>query len=169
MNAIDYALKMELDGKAFYEDESARTGDFRVKQIFNMLARDEQRHYDIINEFKKSVYNYKSTDTFKTTKNIFSDMLNKKQTFKVEIDVFDVYKQAIDMEKKSVELYTNEAIKAKTSDEKTILLKLAEEEKKHQVILENLMEFIRKGDEWVESAEFTHLDEFDKFSQKDKY
>lgn len=169
MNAIDYALKMEIDGKTFYEKQSKASTDPRIKQIFDMLAKDEQRHYDIINGFKKSFYNYNGTDTFKTTKNIFSDMLNKKQTFSAEINVFDIYKQAIEMEKKSVELYSNEAIKSKNKDEKAVLLKLSEEEKKHQVILENLMEFIRKGDEWVESPEFSHLDEFDKFSNRDKY
>ncbi|WP_161847808.1 ferritin family protein [Athalassotoga saccharophila] len=169
MNAIDYALKMELDGKAFYEKQSKESKDLRIKQIFDMLARDEQRHYDIINDFKKSSYNYKGTDTFKTTKNLFSEMMNKKENFKTDVNVFDIYKQAIEMEKKSVDLYLNEAKKSTNKDEKEILLKLSEEEKKHQTILENLMEFIRKGEEWVESPEFSHLDEFDKFSQRDKY
>ncbi len=169
MNAIDYALKMEVDGKTFYEKLSKETNDPRVKQIFDMLAKDEQRHYDIINGFKKTFYNYKGTDTFKTTKNIFSEALKKKQTFGVNVNIFELYQQAIEMEKKSVELYQDEAVKSKNKDEKTVLLKLAEEEKKHQTILENLMEFIRKGEEWVESPEFSHLDEFDKFSGKDKY
>ncbi|MGC9213621.1 ferritin family protein [Athalassotoga sp.] len=169
MNAIDYALKMEIDGKTFYEKQSKESVDPRVKQIFDMLAKDEQRHYDIINGFKKTFYNYKGTDTFKTTKNMFSNMLNKKQTFNVDVNVFEAYQQAIEMEKKSVELYSSEAVKSKNKDEKDMLLKLAEEEKKHQTILENLMDFIRKGDEWVESPEFSHLDEFDKFSKKDKY
>ncbi len=169
MNAIDYALKMELDGKAFYEKQSKESKDLRIKQIFDMLAKDEQRHYDIINGFKKSSYNYKGTDTFKTTKNLFSELINKGENFKADVNVFDIYKQAIEMEKKSVDLYLNEAKKSTNKDEKEILLKLSEEEKKHQVILENLMEFIRKGDEWVESPEFSHLDEFDKFSQRDKY
>jgi|UniRef100_A0A7V3VSK4 rubrerythrin len=169
MNAIDYALKMELDGKALYEQQAKNSTDPRLKQLFSMLARDEQRHYEIIEGFKKSSYDYKGTDTFKTTKNMFSEMLDKKQTFKVETNVFDAYRQAIEMEKKSVELYLSESTKSKNAQEKSVLLKLAEEEKKHQTILENLTEFVRKGEEWVESAEFTHLDEFDKFTQRDKY
>lgn len=108
MNAIDYALKMELDGKALYEQQAKNSTDPRLKQLFSMLARDEQRHYEIIEGFKKSSYDYKGTDTFKTTKNMFSEMLDKKQTFKVETNVFDAYRQAIEMEKKSVELYLSE-------------------------------------------------------------
>ncbi len=169
MNAIDYALKMELDGKAFYEKQAEDSKDLRIKQLFTMLAKDEQRHYEIIEGFKNTSYNYKGTETFKTTKNMFSEMLDKKQTFKVETNVFDAYRQAIEMEKKSVNLYSKEAANSKNAYEKSILLKLAEEEKKHQTILENLTEFIRKGDEWVESAEFTHLNEFDEFTQRDKY
>lgn len=169
MNAIDYALKMELDGKAFYEKQAKMIDDPRIRQIFGMLASDEQRHYEIISDFKKSSYNYKDTDTFKTTKNLFSEMLRKNENFKVNVNALDVYEQAIEMEKKSVELYLDESKKSNKKGEKEILLKLAEEEQKHQVILENLMEFIRKGDEWVESPEFSHLDEFDKFSKKDKY
>ncbi len=169
MNSIDYALKLELDGKAYYEKQANLSDDERAKEIFKMLADDEQRHYEIINGFKSKSYRYESTDTFKTTKNIFSEMLDKNEKFNVEISALEVYGKAVEMEKESVKLYSDYAKKTNVAEEKEILEKLAKEEKKHQIVLENLMEFIRKGDEWVESAEFSHLDEYDEFTQRDRY
>lgn len=169
MNSIDYALKLELDGKAYYEKQAELSDDPRVKKIFEMLAGDEERHHKIISGFKSEKYGYKTTDTFKTTKNIFSDMIAKNEKFNVGISTLEVYRKAIEMEEESVRLYSDYAEKAEIPEEKKVLGKLAEEEKKHRVVLENLMEFIRKGDEWVESAEFSSLDEYDEFTQRDGY
>jgi rubrerythrin len=43
---------------------------------------------------------------------------------------------------------------------KKILTKLAEEEKKHLFLLENLVEFISRPETWIENAEFNHLDDY---------
>ncbi len=53
--------------------------------------------------------------------------------------------------------------------EKEVLIRLAAEENKHQIILENLMDFIRKGKDWAESPEFSHLEEWDEITDLDKY
>lgn len=44
--------------------------------------------------------------------------------------------------------------------QKNLLLKLAEEEKKHMFLLENLVEFIPRPETWIENAEFNHLVEY---------
>jgi rubrerythrin len=73
------------------------------------------------------------------------------------------------MEKESIKLYLDQARLTNELSEKEILLKLAAEENKHQIILENLMDFIRKGLDWTESPEFSHLEEWDQFTDLDKY
>ena len=48
MNIFDFAMKMELDGKAYYEMLSDETTNTGLKTIFARLAADEQKHYDLI-------------------------------------------------------------------------------------------------------------------------
>jgi rubrerythrin len=43
---------------------------------------------------------------------------------------------------------------------KEIFLKLADEEKKHYFLLENIIDFVSRPQKWLENAEFYHLDEY---------
>lgn len=169
MNAIDYALKLETDGKAYYEKQASCSADPQLKQLFEMLAEDEQRHYEIIKGFKDRNYNYRGTYTFKTTRNMFSEMLNDEKCFEIAATNLDAYEHAVEMEKESVKLYLDQAKVVNDPSEKEILIKLAAEENKHQIILENLMDFIRKGKDWTESPEFSRLEEWDELTDMDKY
>ena len=45
MNVYDFALKMELDGKAYYQQLAGKTSLAGLKNIFLQLAADEQKHY----------------------------------------------------------------------------------------------------------------------------
>ena len=49
-------------------------------------------------------------------------------------------------------------------EQKKAFLRIAEEERSHMVLLENLVEYISAPESWVESAEFNHLSQ--KFVQK---
>ena len=44
MNVFDFAIKMELDGKAFYEKLAKGTNIAGLQTIFSRLAADEQKH-----------------------------------------------------------------------------------------------------------------------------
>ena len=50
--------------------------------------------------------------------------------------------------------------KVEAEAQKKLLLKLAEEEKKHMFLLENLVEFVSRPETWIENAEFNHLVEY---------
>ena len=45
MDVFDFAMKMELQGKAFYETQAALTQIIGLKTVFTGLAADEQKHY----------------------------------------------------------------------------------------------------------------------------
>ena len=51
MDILEFAMKMELDGKAFYDKHARRTSDNDLKRIFKLLSEEEERHYQF---FKKS-------------------------------------------------------------------------------------------------------------------
>ena len=68
--------------------------------------------------------------------------------------------KAQDIEKKSRDFYTEKANEVKQEYQKDIFLKLAEEEKKHYFLLENIIDFISRPETWLENAEFNHLEEY---------
>ncbi|MBD3332607.1 rubrerythrin, partial [candidate division GN15 bacterium] len=51
-NIIEFAMKMEMDGKRFYEQGAQKTDDERMKRILHTLAEEEQRHFDVFRSLK---------------------------------------------------------------------------------------------------------------------
>lgn len=168
MNAYEFAMKMEEDGRNYYLEQAECTHDVQLKKLFKMLAEDENRHYEIIKSFVTDPY-YKTSDTFKNVKTVFSDKIKANACFEVETSRLESYEHAIRFEDESIEFYEKKALETKDTAEKNILLRLAKEEKGHKVILENLLEFIRKPTEWVESAEFTRIEDYNNFTEREEY
>ncbi|MGC8502574.1 ferritin family protein [Desulfurella sp.] len=159
MDAIDYALALEEDGKNYYNEQALKAKKEEIRSLFLMLAADETRHYKIIEKFKEGVYEYLPTSTFDNVPNLFKKLKNQNSDFSDEQNLLDVYSKAIKIEIDSRDLYNQKSLESDNENEKNILQLISKEEDKHRIILENLMEFIRKGQEWVESAEFSHIEE----------
>ncbi|AHF97824.1 MAG: ferritin family protein [Desulfurella sp.] len=159
MNAIDYALALEEDGKNYYNEQALKAKKEEIRSLFLMLAADETRHYKIIEKFKEGVYEYLPTSTFDNVPNLFKKLKNQNSDFSDEQNLLDVYSKAIKIEIDSRDFYKQKSLESDNENEKNILQLISKEEDKHRIILENLMEFIRKGQEWVESAEFSHIEE----------
>ncbi|MEW5925310.1 MAG: ferritin family protein, partial [Candidatus Zixiibacteriota bacterium] len=53
MNVFEFAMKMEQDGKAFYEKMAKEAANASIKKILLDLANDEQKHYNIFKKFSQ--------------------------------------------------------------------------------------------------------------------
>jgi len=71
-----------------------------------------------------------------------------------------LYEKAQDIEKKSEDFYRQKAGEVEQQYQREIFLALAEEEKKHYFLLENIIQFVSRPQTWLENAEFYHLDEY---------
>ncbi len=159
MNAIDYALAFEEEGKNFYNELALKAKKDEIRSIFLMLAEDESRHYKIIEKIKEGVFAYLPTSTFNNVPTLFQKLKNQNTVFSDNQSLLDTYNSAIEIEIQSRDFYKQQALSSNSPEEKEILEMLSKEEDKHRIILENLMEFIRKSQEWVESAEFSHIND----------
>ena len=99
------------------------------------------------------------TEILSHVKNIFMQMKEEKET-DVNVSQIGLYKKAQEIEKKSRDFYLEKADKAGNSHKGEIFLKIADEEKKHYLILENIIDFVSRPDSWLENPEWYHLDEY---------
>ena len=162
MNIYKYAMKMEKDGENYYRELANKTGDVGLRNILKMLANDEVKHYHIIEQMMKSDVSIElaETDILENAKNIFVKIKGKNLVFDFDLSQVNFYRKAQEMEEKSYMFYMNMSNKAEIESQRKIFLKLAEQEKKHMFLLENLVEFISRPETWVENAEFNHLDDY---------
>jgi rubrerythrin len=70
------------------------------------------------------------------------------------------YEKARQVELDSEKFYREKADEVDRPYAKELLHRIADEEKKHAHLLENIIEFIAKPDTYLENAEFGKLDEF---------
>ena len=162
MNIYKYALQLEKDSENYYNKLISKTDDVGLKTILKMLADEEAKHFSIVEQMMKTnTYpEYVETNILKNAKNIFMKIKGKKLEFSFDLTQADFYRKAQEIEEKSHQHYLEMSGKVEDKAQKNLLLKLAEEEKKHMFLLENLVEFVSRPDTWIEDAEFNHLDEY---------
>lgn len=158
MNVFDFALKMELDGKAYYEKLAAETDILSLRTIFTNLAADEQKHYDIISSFKSGAgADMVDSTVLEETKNVFEDLRQDKETLGALRKSLHGYEYARKIEADSVRLYEDMVKKEEDPGKATLLQKIANEEKKHYNIMDNLADFTLKPEYYLEWREFSNL------------
>lgn len=167
MNVFDFAMKMEEDGKAYYQKMAGETSHSGMKTIFNRLAEDEQKHYDIFQELKTSgkVPDMQETTVLEESKNIFADLPKSEKTLQNISNDLDAYRHAMQLEVDSFRLYEEAAEKESDQTVKNLLLKVAAEERKHFNILDNIYQFVNAPNQHLAWGEFSNLEEFHQFGR----
>ena len=161
MNVFDFAMKMELDGKAYYEEFARNTTIVGLKAIFTMLAADEQKHYDVVSAMKQGAGGKMADSTvLGDARNVFLDLMADKTLAAGLSKSLDGYRHAMKVEADSVKLYEDMAHKENDEETARLLLKIADEEKKHYSIMENLYDYTLAPQNYLAWGEFSNLKEF---------
>jgi rubrerythrin len=162
MNIFEFAMKMEKDGEAYYRELAEKTTHTGLKNILNLLANEEVKHYEVLNKLSKQESNLKMAEThiLVDAKNVFVQMKEQGSTFDLKIPQPEFYEKAREIEEKSYQFYLEKAREVEDESARKVLLKIADEEKKHIFLMENLVEYLSRPGAWVENAEFHKLDEY---------
>ena len=160
MDIYKFAMQMELDGRHFYQDLAKKTKNAGIKSVLTMMAESEAKHYNVILDMQKNDKTEYSKDVEVLTKikNIFAKMKEEKE---IDVDVSQVefYKKASEIEADSEKFYLERADEEKDPHRKEIFLTLANEEKGHCILLENLVNLVSQPDSWIENSEWYNIDE----------
>ena len=164
MDIFEFAMKMEEDGRAFYLESAEKMSDPAFKQILTQLADDELKHYNIfkaLRDGQKAEYKEaEKTQILSTVKNVFEQLKaeNKEMTFAPEVKT--VWEEAQEIEKKSEDFYREKAGEVGDDNQANILNKIADEEHRHWVTMQNVIQFLDRPNSWLENAEWSHLEDY---------
>ena len=70
-----------------------------------------------------------------------------------------LYRKAQDIEKKTRDFYREKSAEVDEA-QRTMFLKIADEEQKHYDILENIIDVVTRPETWLENPEWYHLEEY---------
>ncbi|PRX35549.1 rubrerythrin [Orenia metallireducens] len=163
MNIYDFAIDFEQENKDYYEECAKQTRDSNLKRIFNYLAKEERRHEEIVKKLKQEeeVAEIES-DILPKAAEVFKEIakdISVNSEKPVQEDV-NLYRKAVEMERSSYNFYQQKAEEVDNPVIQEAFLKLAKEEKRHEIIMDNIVEHLERPLNWIEDAEFNHLDEY---------
>lgn len=161
MDIFEFAIKMEKDGEIYYKQLGEKSEDTGLRSICFMLAEDEKKHSLTLQKMKESSgVEMEDTNILGQSKNVFQLMKEDEAPVSTQMSQLDMYHTALELEKQSMEFYREKAGESDHKEHRATLLKIAEEENKHYKLIENIIQYISRPQQWIEDAEFTHLDEY---------
>ena len=160
MNIFIYAMQMEKDGEDFYYQLAQQTSNKGLQTILEMLAAEEAKHYKAIEKAISARPNLAETTVLSDAKNVFAQIKDSNESFDFDLGQVELYSKAKGLEQKSMDFYSEKAHEVEQEYQKEIFLRLADEEKKHYFLLENILEYVSRPQMWLENAEFCHLDAY---------
>jgi rubrerythrin len=166
MDFLDQAKALEKSAIAFYEDLAKSSNTKEFSGIFLSLAREERNHYEILDAWQRQeqlpdlqIGILKLGDIKKTFEGLTGQFQVTSGEFFSRSQIFSL---AIDLERKSINLYRVflESSDPEIAVHRKILEQILAQEENHIRTIAALAGFLRHPGEWLENAEFYHLDEY---------
>jgi len=141
LEILKHAILLEKRGKIFYANAAENSKDPDVKNIFRIMALEEDQHIDFLTQ---QFHNYRDAGKFNFTdssdsgdNSIADQVITKSITEKISAVSFEAsaISLAIDMENRAIDAYSKRAQTAIDPDEKKFYQWLADWERGHHKIL----------------------------------
>ena len=161
MDVYQFAMQMEKDGEAYYRECAAKTASAGLRGILLMLAEAETFHYELFRRMAaREEALLPDSALLAQVKNVFAEIREREGAGAVRSSEVDLYRKAEELERKSWEFYEGNAAKAGSPAEKLTFERIAVEERRHYRILEGIIDFVSRPEQWLENAEWTHLEDY---------
>jgi rubrerythrin len=163
MDILEFAMKMELDGKAFYDKHARRTPDNELKRIFKLLSEEEERHYQFFKKLQDGKHEEavaqinNSSDTLKQVNNIFIDMTKDNSEKIFGEDELTAWTEALHIEEKAESFYREKAKDETDIEKQKLLIAIADEEQNHVHMIEGVLTYLKFPEAFADSAQFKNF------------
>ncbi|MDD5287615.1 MAG: ferritin family protein [Dehalococcoidales bacterium] len=164
--ALQYAIQMEIDGKAFYLKAGQDSGNELGKKLLESLASQEDYHRQKFEQIYENIRKAKGwtgidfqPDGGKTLRTIFARELDKPDPkFKVARTEIAAIEKAMEMEDRSYDFYHDRSEQVGPGTEQEFYDTIAAEEREHKMVLLDYYEFLKNPAAWFVKKEHTSMD-----------
>lgn len=162
MEFIHIALRLENEAIRNYQELADKCVTHEgIRRILLMLAADHEKHVETLSKMKDVLhFDPEDSPTFKEASRLFSSMRHDKETFSCDVDQLRLYQEARDLLQKKSDFYQEMSTGLSSQAAKAALQKLLAEENKQIKVLDNIIEMVSRPQNWLENAEFFHLEEY---------
>jgi rubrerythrin len=166
LEAIQFAIQMEIDGKEYYQRASRESGNNMGRELFEWLAAEEDKHRRRFEDIYSAIEKQKAWpevsieprkgDILNT---LFSEaMRSVGPNVKAAGTELDTIAKAMEMETKTEKFYNSHGEEAVYGAEKKLYTSLAAEERGHYLALVDYREYLIDPAGWFRKTEHHSLD-----------
>lgn len=154
-------MRMELEGCAFYREHAEAVEQPELRRILLELAEDELRHFALfegLRDGRAVEYDERTkTQIVRTLKCVYTELRASGEAFYFGDDAATIWAQARDLERQAETYYREQAFLTTKPNEREALNKIADEEYRHRVVLEQVLEFLEDPAGYLDSSEWSQL------------
>ncbi len=163
--ALEAAIELEEKGHKFFKDSAAKASNSLAREVFDFLAGEELNHLKAIQKFSEQFLGGVAPKTDSLIQDIKGNKSPIDQIFgrlaqETPIDGgdLDVYRFAVDFERKSEIFYDKAAKETNDPSAKKLYTFLVGEERKHFKIVESCLNYFENPAEFFHQREKWHLE-----------
>jgi rubrerythrin len=166
MEIFAYTIALKKEKEAFYRQLSHDAPYEGVRELFGLLADEEARHREAIEEMENSVnIKFEASTIKEDAKHAFEkiqDQLNKehREAPPFEHKTLKLYDKALEYEKRAEALFLQKSKEATDSCQREMFRNIATDEREHKAVIQALIDFVGKPERWLENAEWYHLEDY---------
>ena len=161
MNVYEYAMQLEKDGENYYREAASRSNAQGSGQDIHELPMPKSSTMTSSSKMKeRKAWQLPDTTILKDVKNIFVTMREEGGLEGIGASEIELYTKAQAIEKMTEDFYREKGAHVEDGTEREAFLKVAGEEQKHYFILQQIIDFVSRPYQWLENAEWYHLEEY---------
>ncbi len=155
-SALDLALQVEQEGHDYYTKNARQAANPLAHKVFISLAEQELQHAAWIKQLAEGAsvpeIDRKTGSIEKVVKSLF-DELSEQERAGWKRQNTEVYKQAMELEKKSYHLYKELSTSMATAEQRSFFQQLMEMENEHLISLQNVYYYLTETKDWFSQQE----------------
>ncbi len=158
MNIIDCTIKMRKEAQANYANLSLAVADKEMKRLFSLLAMAEDEHIDKLMEIQAEAMNVPTTE-YRLDDSVcaYRTRLDPKKLGEALRNDPDAYLHVLKDEEKSIKFFDSLAVHAESEAMREVCLAVADKEREHLKVVENIYSFVEEPRTYLEWGEFSNL------------
>ena len=159
MNILECTIKMKQETRGHYERLSEIVSENELKRLFSMLAAAEDEHIGKLIEFKNTINigGEISATTLDESVCVFSPHIDPRHLAETLRNDPDAYRHVVQEEEETIEFFDQLKIQAENEEMKRVCQALADKEREHLTMLENIYFFVEEPRTYLEWGEFSNL------------
>ena len=157
MNILECTIKMKQETRAHYERLSGAAGGKELKSLFSLLASAEDEHIEKLRALKDTMDTTGVSASLDESVCVFSPHIDPHHLADALRNDPDAYRHVVHEEEETIEFFDQLKEQAENEQMKKVFQALADREREHLTMLENIYFFVEEPRTYLEWGEFSNL------------